>query len=73
MNTSSSVGEVAFGIVRNVKSAGFPEENSNIEWDRLVSKYAAHRAFSLLKLKSKFHNSNLASGENEQDELILNL
>ena len=37
INTSSSLGKVAFGLVRNGKSADFPKGN-----DRLVSKYASH-------------------------------
>ena len=38
-NTSSSVGKVAFGLVRNAKSADFLEGNCKIVWDRMVSKY----------------------------------
>ena len=38
MDTSSSEGKVAFGLVRNVKSVKFPEGNCKITWDRLVSK-----------------------------------
>ena len=52
INTSSSVGKVAFGLVKNAKSQDFLEENCKVAWDRLVSKYALHLASSLLKLKS---------------------
>ena len=38
--TSSSVGKVAFRLVRNEKSADFLKGNGKIAWDRLVSKYA---------------------------------
>ena len=57
INTSSSVGKVAFGLVMKAKSEDFPEENCKVAWDRLVGKYAPQTASSLLKLKSEFHNS----------------
>ena len=50
-------------LARNVKSADFPKRNCKIVWYRLVRKYALHTASSLLKLKSKFHNSKLESME----------
>ena len=62
-----------FELVRNTKSADFPQGNCKIAWDRLVSKYALHTASFLLKLKSKFHNSNLELMENYPDEWILNM
>ena len=52
IKTSSSVGKVAFGLVKNAKSEDFPEGNCKVACDRLVSKYALHTASSLLKLKS---------------------
>ena len=63
INTSSSVDKVAFGLVRNAKSANFLEGNCKVAWDRPVSKYALHTALSLLKLKSEFHISRLESIE----------
>ena len=42
-------------------------------WDRLESKYALHTASSLLKLKSKFHNSKLDSIDKDPDEWIPHL
>ena len=48
---------MAFGLVRNAVSADFPEGNSKIVWDRLVSKYTPHTSTFLLKLKSEFYNS----------------
>ena len=41
--------------------------------ERLVCMYAPHTASSLLKLKSKSHNSKLGSMEKYPDEWILNL
>ena len=73
INTSSSVGKVAFGQVRNAKSASFLEVNRKVAWNRLVIKYAPHTTSSLLKLKSKFHNSNLESIKKDQDDWISNL
>ena len=61
INTSSSVGKVAFGLVTNMKSDDFLEGNCKVAWDRLVSKYAPHTASSRLKLKSEFHDSKLES------------
>ena len=59
IKTTSSVGKVAFGLVKNVKSEDFLEGNCKVAWDRLVSKYVLHTASSLLKLKSEFHNNEL--------------
>ena len=50
--------KVAFGLVRNVKTADFLEGNT-ITWDRLLSMYVPHTYSSLLKLKSEFHKSHL--------------
>ena len=36
INSSSSVGKVAFGLVKNAKNAGFPKGNCKIAWGRLV-------------------------------------
>ena len=47
INTSSFIGKVAFGLVRNAKSADFPGGKSKDVWDWLVSKYAQHAALSL--------------------------
>ena len=68
INTSSSVGKVAFGLVRNAKSADFSDGNCKIAWERLVSKYALYTAFALLKLKSEFHNSKLELIEKDPNE-----
>ena len=72
INTSSSVGKVAFRLVRNGKSADFLEGKLQDHMDRLVSKCAPHTASSLLKIKSKFHNSKLESIEKDPDEWISN-
>ena len=64
---------MAFGLVRNAKSADFPWIDCKIAWDRLVSKYALYTASSLLKLKSKFHNSKLELMEKEPKDWISNL
>ena len=73
INTSFSVGKVALDLIKNMKSADFPEGNCKVTWDRLVSKYALHTASSLLKFKSKFYNSKLDSTEKDPDEWISNL
>ena len=39
INTSSSFGKVAFGLVKNAKSADFSNGNSKIAWDGLISKH----------------------------------
>ena len=49
------------------------ERNCQIAWDRLESKYISHTALSLLKLKSKFHNSKLESIEKDPNEWISKL
>ena len=67
INNSSSIGNVAFGLVRDAKGADFLEGNCKVMWNRLVHKYAPYTALSLLKLKSKFHNSKLESIEKDPD------
>ena len=52
INTSSSVGKVAFGLVKNTKSEDFLEGNCKVAWCRLESKYASHTPPYLLKLIS---------------------
>ena len=37
VNTGSSVGKVAFGLMKNAKSEDFLEGNCNVAWDRLLS------------------------------------
>ena len=73
IDTSSFVGKVAFGLVKNVKSKDFSEGNSKVAWDRLVSKYVMYIALSLLKLKSEFHNSKLESIDKDPNEDISHL
>ena len=73
INASSSVGKVAFNLVKDVKSADFQEGNCKIVWDRLVSKYAEGSALSLPTWKSEFNNSKLESMKKDTDEWILHL
>ena len=73
INTSFSIGKFVFGLVRNVKSADFPEGNCKITGARLVGKHALHTALSLLKLKNKFHDCKLELIEKDPDEWISTL
>ena len=73
INTSSSVGKVVSGLVKNAKSDDFLEGNCKAAWDRLVSKYALHTASSLLKLKSKLHNSKLEYVDKDHNKWISHL
>ena len=73
INTSSSVGKLAFELVKNAKSKDFLEGNCRVAWDRLISKHAPHTASSLLKLKSEFRNSKLESLNKDPNELISHL
>ena len=73
INTSSSVGKVAFELVKIAKSEDFLEGNCKVAWDRLVSKYDPHTASSLLKLKSEFHNSKLESIDKDPGKWISHL
>ena len=73
INTSSSVGRVAFELVKNAKSEDFLEGTCKVAWDRLVSKYALYTASFLLKLKSKFHYSKLELIDKDPVKLISHL
>ena len=66
-------GKIAFRLVKNCKSAEFPEGNAKLAWDRLNSKYESKTVPSLLKLKKNFANSKLESVENNPDEWISEL
>ena len=70
INTSSSIGKVAFGLVKYAKSEDFLEGNCKVAWDRLVSEYTLHTVLSLLKLKSEFHNNKLESIDKDHDKWI---
>ena len=67
------MGKEAFELLRKVENLSFLEGNCNIEWDRLINKYALHTVLYILKLKSKFHNSKLELIEKSPDEWISNL
>ena len=74
MDHSTSRGRVAFSLVKNSKSAAYPEGNCKIAWDRLVAKYAPRTTPSLLKLKKKFANSKLEDDlKRNPDEWITEL
>lgn len=66
-------GKVAFSLVKNCKTAEFPEGNCKLAWDRLESKYAPKTVPSLLKLKKKFANSKLETKDQNPDEWISEL
>ena len=59
LNTSASVGKMAFWLMRNVKSQEFTKGNWQLAWDRLVHEYAPHTASSLLKLRMSSTTANL--------------
>ena len=73
MDHTTDLGRVAFSLVKNSKSADYPEGNCKIAWDRLMAKYAPKTAPSLLKLKKKFANSRLVDLEKNPDEWITEL
>ena len=73
MDHTTDLGRVAFSLVKNSKSANYPEGNCKIAWDRLMAKYAPKTAPSLLKLKKKFANSRLVDLEKNPDEWITEL
>ena len=69
----SSRGKVAFRLVKNCKSAEYPEGNCKLAWSRLVAKYAPKSTPSLLKLKKKYENSKLTKVVRDPDEWISEL
>ena len=73
INTSSSIGKVAFVLVKNAKREDFLEENCKVAWNRLVSKYAPHTALSLLKMKHEFQKRKFESVDNAHDKWISHL
>ena len=58
IRTSSTVGKVVFGLVKNAKSLEYPKGNCKVQ-DQLVNNYALHTDTFLLKLKNEFHNRKL--------------
>ena len=73
INTSSSVGKVAFGLVKNTKRENFPAGNCKVAWVRLLSDYAPHKALLLLKLKSEFYNNKFESIDKDPNKRISHL
>ena len=70
---TSKQGKVAFSLVKNCKTAKYPEGNCKLAWDRLVAKYSPKTAPSLLKLKKNFANSQLESVDKHPDEWMTEL
>ena len=70
---TSKQGKVAFSLVKNCKTAKYPEGNCKLAWDRLVAKYSPKTAPSLLKLKKNFANSQLESVDKHPDEWMIEL
>ena len=66
-------GKVAFSLVKNCKTAKYPEGNGKLAWDRLVAKYSPKTAPLLLKLKKNFANSQLESVEAHSHEWMIEL
>ena len=65
---TSKQGKVAFSLVKNCKTAKYPEGNCKLAWDRLVAKYSPKTAPLMLKLKKTFANSQLESVDKHPDE-----
>ena len=59
-------------LVRISKKLEFLEGKCTVALNRLVSKYAPYTAFSLLKLKSEFHNNKLKSIKKDPNGWISN-
>ena len=53
-------GKVAFSLIKNCKTAKYPEGICKLAWDRLVAKHPPKTAPLLSKLKKSFANSQLA-------------
>ena len=68
---TTTEGKVAFSLVKNCRTASYPEGSCKLAWERLLAKYAPKTAPSLLKLKKKFANSKL--GSEHPDEWITEL
>ena len=60
-DTNPTVGKIAIGLIRSAKRLEFPKGNCKVVCNRLLNKYALHTSLSLLKLKSKVHNSKFES------------
>ena len=64
-------GKLAFSLVKNCKTATYPEGNCKLAWDRLVASYSPKTAPLLLKLKKNFANSQLEGVEMHPDEWMI--
>ena len=56
-------GKVAFSLIKNCKTAKYPEGNCKLAWNLLVTKHSPKTAPLLLKSKKKFAISQLESVE----------
>ena len=59
MDTSTREGKAAFRLIKNTKSAEYPDGNCKLAWDRLKFRYASKAAASLMRLKKTYENSVL--------------
>ena len=73
MNSTTSSGRVAFGIVDGCKTTANPDGNARQAWTRLNEKYAPTNAPSYIELEKKFAEMELTSCDTDPDKFITNL
>jgi hypothetical protein len=66
MDTSTSAGKVAFGLVRASKSIEYPDGNIAKAWEKLKRKYAPTTAPTLAKYHKQFYRAKLRKGSDPE-------
>jgi gag-polypeptide of LTR copia-type len=62
MDTTTSLGRVAFAIVKGSKSGDYLDGNAATSWSKLKQKYAPTTNFALATLHKKYHGAKLKRG-----------
>jgi hypothetical protein len=59
IDVKTSIGKIAFHLIKGCKSKDYPDGNAAISWERLKKKYGPISAPSLVKLEKEFRELSL--------------
>jgi hypothetical protein len=66
IDVKTSIGKVAFNLIKGCKSKYYPDDNAAIAWERIKNKYEPISAPSLVKLEKQFREMSLKKGQDPE-------
>jgi hypothetical protein len=63
IDDKTSIGKVAFNLVKGCKNKDYADENASMSWERLKNKFEPSSASSLVKLEKHFRQCTLKKGQ----------